>query len=297
MLVCKPFFDKVEETREETTHKWVKQAQKICRKVPWPFNLLCKLVMKLVEIVETVVYTVIKYVLMITCYVIQFWVAVLGAFFKLLMELGERLIGIPDFVVGLLGGLPTKFLRLHVVILRREDGSLTVPQDRVALALERTRQIYRKGARVKVLATVHVLRRTAPGFVLQVKSGVGFFLDQASDTGAWFQQAIAEELPELLPGQWTRIGPVLIAFVVDGVGSTAVGCSSGPLGDYVCVEGARMIVPPQASPVKPPIVPEPPGAVPDGATSVLAHEIGHSCGLLHDGSDTTNLMYPSEVTP
>jgi hypothetical protein len=113
----------------------------------------------------------------------------------------------------------------------------------------------------------------------------------------YFQWTITELLWEHNFLFAVKIGAPIVAFIVDGVGQTEIGCSSGPLADYICIEGGQMMVPPQATPVTAPIAAEPPGSVIGSASATLAHEMAHACGLLHDNAadclngDSTNLMY------
>jgi len=275
MLVCSQISQTIENTWNEYVHHTITQAQKQCKKWPWPLSWLCKIVTTIIEWVETIVHVVIQVVVTTVCHFYQALAAIVEALIRLVFELWLRFIGLIDFVAALALILPLKNLRLHVVILRLSDGSLTASEDDVNLAIKRTVEIYRDRARIKVVPTVHVMHDSSPAYALQVKSGVGFFLDQASDAGAYFRQVMYTELTGLLPAFWYRIGTPIVAFVTQGVGDdTAVGCSSGPLGDYICVEGTSMTY--------------------DATT--LAHEMGHACGLLHDEiwRDRTNLMYSDE---
>lgn len=270
MLVCQQLSQKIETTWTDTIHHAVKTAQKQCKKWPWPLSWLCKVVTTIFEWVETIVHTLIQIFVTTICHIVQALIAIVGAIVQLFVDLWQRFIGMVDFITGLFGFLPIKNLRLHVVILRGSDHVLTAPEAQVNQAIERTKQIFRDRAKVKVVSTVHILGGPSPGYALQIKSGIGCVFDQFSDAGAYFRFLFETELTGLLPAFWLRIGTPLVAFIVQGVGDdTSDGCSSGPLGDYVCVEGAAM------------------GA----ETTTLAHEMAHACGLLHDLFDDTNLMY------
>lgn len=295
MLICQTLVTKIEETRTETTHKWINQAKRICKKLPWPLSVLCKIVTTAVQIIEEIVYIVIKTFVTILCYFYQAIFLLIGLLVRIILELWIRSLGIVDLLLGFIGILPLKILRIHVVILRRRDGSVTAPEPRISLSIQRASEIFRDRARVKLVHTVHVLGDPAPEAALRVKSGFGSAFDAASDAGAYFQFVIANDLGSLLPAFWLRIAPPIVVFVTDGVGgSDTTGCSAGPLTDYVCVEGARMIVLPQYEPVTSSTPAEPIGALPALASDTLAHELAHACGLPHDLWDTTNLLYPNE---
>jgi hypothetical protein len=270
MLVCEQVTQRIEEVWTETIHWVVKTMQKICEDVPWPLSWLCKIVTTILEWFETIVYHVIQVIVSTICHVVQAVIAIIGAVFNLVVELWLRVVGVVDLGLGLLGVLPIKLLRLHVVVLMQRDGNVTAMPAGVDAAIKATQQIFRDRASVKVVPTVHVMEHPAPDYALQIKSGFGCVFDQMSDAGAYFRFLIETELTGLLPAFWLRMATPIVAFIVQGVGDeTTDGCSSGPLADYICVEGAAM----------------------NGMRSTLAHEMSHACGLLHDLFDQTNLMY------
>jgi hypothetical protein len=106
---------------------------------------------------------------------------------------------------------------------------------------------------------------------------VGLLGEDLTETGVYFQSVIRDTLWSDGPAFTIKIFAPVVAFVVDGVGDSAVGCSAGPLADYVCVEGATFD----------------PNDLAQVASPSLAHEIGHACALPHVvDDDMTNLMYP-----
>jgi hypothetical protein len=207
-------------------------------------------------------------------------------------------LGLVDAVGGLVGIRPTKHLRLHVIILMRSDGTLTVPSDRVALTVARAESVYRARADVKLHSIVHEMTQPSPTNALYVDTNAGVLGEDITGAGAYFQSTISEVLSEDDPWFVVRVGAPVVAFIVEGVGDPGrqFGCSAGPLTDYVCIEGGSMIVPPQKTPIVTPIDPEPPDATEAMASTTLAHEIGHACGLLHT-DDLTNLLYPNSFGP
>jgi hypothetical protein len=107
----------------------------------------------------------------------------------------------------------------------------------------------------------------APSAALDVQCGAGALGEEFSEAGDFFASHTA--------GWWFGVPtsgrfPVT-AFVVRDVKDGKLGCSLGPLSDYVTVdrEGVQK------------------------STRTLAHEIGHSCSLWHVG-DTANLMFHSD---
>jgi len=272
MLVCEQITQTFDNSWNEYIHHQVKEQQKKCKKWPWPLSWLCSIFWKLIEWTETIFHLIISVILTTICHTIQLFIMVVKTLFDLFVDLVLRLLGWFDFVAGLFGILPIKKLRLHVVILMKSDGQLTTTVERANESIARAREILRARARIKLIAAVHVMDEPAPHYALQVKTGVGFFVDQLSDTGAYFWQVIETKMPGLLPQFWLRIATPIVAFITEGIGGEeAHGCAGLLLGDCLFIEGAYT-----------------------GPRATLAHEIGHDCGLLHDEFDTTNLMYPSD---
>ncbi len=324
MQVCIDVVKKIEKAFEETIESWVKQVDKVCEDLFWPLDWFCHLVTRLVKIVVTIVKTVVTTLVTVVCYPLAvvlnlaaeaiqlvLSIPIIGPILKWIIGavvwVWSQFIGLIDMVGGLIGIRPIKHLRLHVIILMRDDRTLTVPSSRVHFAVERAESIFRARAQVKIHTTVHQVNTPSPRNALYVDSGVGLLGEDMTGAGLYFQTTITEMLWEDNTSFVVRIGAPVVAFVVDGVGGSAIGCSAGPLMDYLCVEGGQMLVSPQgpgaSAPVVAPIPPEPPGATFAQASATLAHEIGHACGLLHDNvtdcrnGDSTNLMYCSPQTP
>jgi hypothetical protein len=160
--------------------------------------------------------------------------------------------------------------------LRDHDGPLVAEPD-VADVLRETQRIFRDRAKVAVETTVHTVRAISPDYAFHVDTGVGLLGEDLTLAGTYFQSAMTLELGDSVTGLFARQPAPIVAFVVKGVGDTQVGCSAGPLADYVLVECDRMLA-------------QPGGKV----FNTLAHEIAHGCGLIHT-DDMTNLLYPSGV--
>jgi hypothetical protein len=318
--VCKEITQTYEEQVEETVEKWIEKAEEVCEDLPWPLDWFCKVVTTLVKVVETVITTVIKTIINVVCYPIAFAITVISDAVQVAMGVPgigpivkavvggiafvvSEAVGTGDAIGGLVGIRPIKHLRLHVIILMRPDRTLTVPADRVDLAVQLAESIFRARAEVKVHSTIHQVSTSAVRNALYVDSGTGLFGEEMTEAGMYFQTTITDMLWEKSPLFAGRIGAPIVAFIVDGVGTTSqTGCSSGPLADYICVEGGQMIVPVQNTPVTAPIPPQPPNAGSNMASTTLAHEMCHACGLLHDNvvdeanGDLTNLMFYSATS-
>jgi hypothetical protein len=316
--ICVEVVRKIEEVFEETIEKWIEKVDKVCEDLPWPLDFFCHVVTSVVKVIETVVKTIIKTVVTVYCYplalvltlaaeVVQLveLIPVIGSAVKwwigALVWVWSQFIGLFDAAIGLIGLRPIKHIRLEVIILMREDRSLTVPPDRVNLVVQRTEAIYRARADIKVHTTIHQVNTPSPRGALFIEDDIpllGILSEDTTEAGVYFQTTITEMLWEDNPWFVIRVGAPIVVFVVDDVsGADHVGCSAGPLVDYICVEGGVMLVSPQTTPVTAPIMPEPAGSTIASASEVLAHEMGHACGLLHDNvadeqnGDPTNLMY------
>ena len=319
--VCKDIIQTYEEQVEQTVEKWIEKTEEICEDLPWPLDWFCKVVTTLIKVVETVITTVIKTIITVVCYPVAFAITVIGEALQVAMGVPgigpivkaiaggvawavSEVLGGGDAVAGLAGFRPIKHLRLHVIILMRPDRTLTVPVDRVGLTIQRAESIFRARADVKIHTAVHEVDTPSPRNALYVDSGAGLFGEEMGEAGYYFQTTITNMLWEKSPLFAGKIGAPVVAFIVDGVGTTTeTGCSSGPLADYICIEGGQMLVPVQTTPVTAPIPPEPAGAGINMASTTLAHEMGHACGLLHDNvtnvqnGDPTNLMFFSATLP
>ena len=226
----------------------------------------------------------------------------------------NRVIGLPDLLASLAGLRPSKRLRLQVILLRDEEGEPVAPLAEVEAALAETARVLELAARTRLVPTGDSLVVTADGPAPAAAraapgptQGVGRphrgarrrpplprragGLARAGGPPPPPAPAAALDAPCTSQGLWrTDLGPAggffrglrirgglrfigrgapLTVFVVrDVVGKC--GCSLGPLGDYVTVDAEGL----------------------GGRTRrILAHELGHSCGLRHK-PDERNLMRP-----
>jgi hypothetical protein len=297
MQICKNVDKKITEVFEETVEKWIEKVEEICDDLPWPLDWFCHAVTTLIKVVETVVKTVVRVVVTVVCYplavavtliaeVIQlvFLIPILGPIIKwwigAVVWLWSQWVGFWDDVAGLVGIRPIKHLRLEVIILMHPDRTLTVSPTAVAPLIARTESIYRARADVKVHTTIHQVDTPSPGGALTIGTEIdpffGLLAEDTTEAGLYFQKTITEMLWEDNPWFVIRVGAPIVAFVVDQVEGWPAGCSAGPVIDYICVEGSAFTGMPG---------------------TLLAHEMGHALGLLHDDAtdclngDVTNLMY------
>lgn len=188
---------------------------------------------------------------------------------SLAREVGNRVLGIPDVAATLAGLRPWKRLRLRVVCLRDGDGEPVVPAAEIEAALAETARVLERAARTRIVPAGGRLVETpdapAPAAALDAPcSSQGLWRTDLGPAGAFFRGLRVRGGLRLLG----RGAPLTVFVVRDVVGKC--GCSLGPLGDYVTVDADGL-----------------------GGTTrrILAHELGHSCGLPHAAAEG-NLMRP-----
>jgi hypothetical protein len=182
----------------------------------------------------------------------------------------SRVLGLPDLLAALAGWRPAKKLRIRVVVLRDERGAPLVGKDAVQESLTEAGRVLEREARVALVSAgdrlFETLADSAPAAALEHPcSAQGLWRADLGPAGAYFRRRLARgvRLPLGLGA------PVTVFVVRDVVGKC--GCSLGPLGDYVTIDR---------------------GGLTRGTRRILAHELGHSCGLRHSTRDD-NLMRPA----
>ncbi len=181
-----------------------------------------------------------------------------------------RALGLPDLLAGVAGWRRAKKLRIRVVVLRDERGEPLVGEHAVRESLEEAGRLLAREAAIELVPAgerlVETLEERAPAAALEHPcSSQGLWRADLGSAGAYFRRRLA-------PGAGLPLGlgaPITVFVVRDVVGKC--GCSLGPLGDYVTIDGSGLA----------------------GRTRrILAHELAHSCGLRHSRRDD-NLMRPS----
>jgi hypothetical protein len=196
------------------------------------------------------------------------------------------LVGIVDAILGAIGILPEKKLRVCVIMLRDERGRPVGTRATVVARLQEAIDIFRQEANVRIIPSgpfefdsgfADAERATEAWIHTNATSSGAAMLDPGCNVeGAGHDLWLPGSGFELLAstacfyGNFRRLigygAPVVIVVVRDVDGGSTLGCALGPLTDYLVVEGSNPIC--------------------------IAHELGHSCNLWHI-DESGNLMNPS----
>jgi hypothetical protein len=134
-------------------------------------------------------------------------------------------------------------------------------------AVYETIRIFASGARVKVVPSgwlVVTAPHAAPKAALDVSCDNHAWREDLGQAGAFYRSLMARTAA----GTAIGYGAPVTVFLVRGIAGKG-GCSLGPLTDYATLEADML----------------------ERGRRLLAHEIGHACGLIHSKSKT-NFMFP-----
>lgn len=192
----------------------------------------------------------------------------LGQGGRLIAEASNRLVGGADLLANLAGWQLPKNLRLRVVILRDEMGQALAEPQAVLPSILELSAIFRRVAAVRLLPADPMLitvGQPSPAAALDVHCEDGAWQEDFGPAGAYFRRLCAKNVPGRLLGY----GEPITVFIVRQI-SNKGGCSLGLLTNYVTLKASTL----------------------SRSHTLLAHEVGHACGLLHR-PDKPNLMYPN----
>ncbi len=193
--------------------------------------------------------------------------AALGQAGSLVQEGVARAVRAPAFAGNLARVERPKKLRLRVVVLRDEAGEPLAREADLEPILAETRRVLERAAGVTLVAAgarlVTVADGPAPRAALEPPCPEGLWRADLGAAGPYYRRLRATTPA----GAFAGYGAPITVFVVADVRGRG-GCSLGPLGDYVALE---------------------PRVLRHGTRRLLAHELGHSCGLPHSHREG-NLM-------
>ena len=188
---------------------------------------------------------------------------------SVLREVLHRALGFLDFLGSLLGIRPEKKLRLRIVILRDDQGTPLTTEQQLEPVIAETKRIFKEQVQTKVVAAggdmVKTVKAASPAAALDVGCGTGAWGADFGEAGYYFGERVA--------GTENLYASPVTVFIVRSIADKG-GCSLGPLTDYVTVEVSAL------------------ADTGGHASRIVAHEIGHSCGLPHSGHKK-NLMHRS----
>ena len=184
-------------------------------------------------------------------------VSVGGGFLE---EFFGRFFGLPGLFLDLIGIRPKKKLRLRFLILANQFGPL-VPPANLQETFKLTKRIYDEQADIKVIQSDTSIAYGAPEGALEVTTPIMNNIGHFGEVGAYFHG-----LSGL--GFFTRRLSVIIVNTIDGNQGRAYWAA----GNFVIIE-KRFFDDPKDT------------------TTLVAHEIGHACGLILHRDKKENLMY------
>jgi hypothetical protein len=187
---------------------------------------------------------------------------------NVLKEVLCRILGLPTLLVTLVGIRLPKKLRLRLVILRDQDGTPVASEQDLEAALAETRRVLESIARIRIIPAggrlIVTLDEKAPAAALDSPCAEGSWQADFGGGGGYFRRHLARNAGGLVAGYGD---PVTVFVVHDVLGKG--GCSLGPLTSYATIDAGGL----------------------GGSHRVLAHELGHACGLPHSHAEG-NLMLP-----
>jgi len=203
---------------------------------------------------------------------------------NLILTIVWSLVSIVDFILTLLGIMPEKRLKLCVIIQLDESGNPVASDAQVMTYLQMAIDVFKSEPNVRVLplgpfvyssafqdtpkaSDDYYTTMTSPSSAktLDVNCGGQGLADDLGPAGSRFNYEMGRYC---FWGNFRRLigyGSPIAAFTVRRFTGGDIGCSMGPLADYVLVDFSAR------------------------SPRTLPHEMGHACNLWHE-SDASNLM-------
>jgi hypothetical protein len=294
--VCSEVQDWIEETVEQVIEDWENQQQQRCRdeECNWWIlclnKLFCWFVWVLVKITRIILVTIGKWITRLVCEVIDVvldaigWIVLLilsipiiGGIIRTILnwltDIVWHIIGLPDFILSLLGVRLRKKMYVGAVI-PAVDGARVATDDQMIRQVDGLTQLYNDKCNVNVIFTgICHTDVSPPSSALDPSCDAAGFFNDWWLAGSFFELATTTCR---FTDSFRRVigfGAELLIFAVREIEGATRGCSFGSTHNYVLVE---------CRPEHPPFI--------------AAHEIGHSCWLLHRDAETNLMHAPSPAT-
>jgi hypothetical protein len=269
-------------------------------------NGIVDIVTTVTNAISTTVETIFGFLVNVGVFIADQFLAIpiVGRFINELINLVQTIVfglssAIVDLVLAMVGSAPEKQLRLLIIIQRDESGNPVAAMPSVLAALEFAIVTFKQQANVRLVpvgpfqytskfadtpaattAFVTTESDNSDATTLDVNCDLAGWGDDFMEAGSQFEKKMSWD------GFWgnTRrivgYGAPVCVFAVRSFkpgedGRPDVGCSMGPLSNYVTVNFNDSG---------------------DPTFSTMAHELGHACSLFHV-SDSTNLMIHNEPHP
>ena len=278
---CREVQEWIEEEIEKPVEEWVEKRVRKCKRrkcKKWCLccnKWFCWIETFLEKVITWVVVTVGKWVTRVVCEVIHLVIDVIGfvvglvlaipiigrlikEIWNVIIEIGNRILGLPDLILCAFGVMWTKKLRICIIILRIDEKTPTATPESLKPDIDKAVRIYKDAANVDfVVEGIHTVNKPSPSRNLDVSCGAGAWWEDLWLEGSYFEVTANTQCFDGIARRITGFASPVIVFVVRDVGDK-LGCSVGPLSDYVTVEGDNPIC--------------------------LAHEVAHACSLWHHGN-------------
>ncbi|MDT8385241.1 MAG: hypothetical protein RRB22_12590 [Gammaproteobacteria bacterium] len=288
---CKDVQEWIEEKIEKPIDEWIEKRVKKCKKKKckkWCLccnKWFCWIETFLEKVVKWIIVTVGKWVTRVVCEIVHIILDIVGfiiglilaipiigrlirEIWGLIIEIVNRIAGIPDLILCIFGVTWTKKLRVCIVILKDEKGTPTTTAADLEAEIQTANAIYKKAANVDFIVDgIHTVDGPSPNRNLDVGCEATAWGEDLWLAGSYFEWLANTQCFDGIAQRLTGWAAPVVVFAVRSVTGTTAGCSLGPFADYVTIEGPNPIC--------------------------LAHEVGHACSLLHFTSSKKNLMNPT----
>jgi hypothetical protein len=283
--VCRDVTEWIETRVERPIDTWATNLRSSCSRLAWwnPFSWFCWIFYVLVRIVVFIVVTVGKWVTRAVCEIVAAALVLVGTVLNLilsipiiggflrtvinwLVDIGWRVLNLGEMVLGWYGVTPPRrriYIRL-LILERGGEGGSYVPlttESAVLPSIQQAQDIFLNQCNVRLIYQGSCSPgMPAPASALTIGCDTGGFFQDWWLSGSFLEFAAGRCFPE---GNFTRsvgLGAEIVIVVIDSVVPEAAnlgGCSLSSGTNYVVVENSR------------------------SGFGLIAHEIGHACGLWH----------------